>query len=144
MSYCRFSCDDYQSDVYCYKYANGYAVHLASLHLNSQLQNKLLQQKDIGRHKIKRETSDLHFFNLDVFECHTLLDRLRSEGFHVPKHAFDALEKDIEKELHRQMEDAYQREMQEQVASEYADMALLQERIDEFENEMRNDALGLG
>lgn len=31
MSYCRFSDDDYRSDVYCYQGANGYVTHVASM-----------------------------------------------------------------------------------------------------------------
>lgn len=29
MSYCRFSTDDFQTDIYCYKSDNGYVIHVA-------------------------------------------------------------------------------------------------------------------
>ncbi|MFK3945642.1 hypothetical protein [Pseudomonas fulva] len=71
MSYCRFSSDDYQCDVYVYEGANGYVVSVAG--------NRLIFTEDLPE-KIPFSTERLEEF----FQRMKLVDRLVDKATRVP------------------------------------------------------------
>jgi hypothetical protein len=110
MSYCRFSSDDYQCDVYCYAdVCGGFRTHVASVRF--VLSGKLpppVDKSDItawlARHRAVTvlvkdcERVDIglpydgEVFNDDTAqEAADRLEMLKSTGYNVPQYAIDAL-----------------------------------------------------
>lgn len=111
MSYCRFSSDDFRSDVYCYESATGFIIHVASNRYTPfpempepvPLTHENVQQY-LERHKRVRailDGSPRESIGLshdgDTLEYDTpgeaadALQRLKDEGYWVPDGTIDAL-----------------------------------------------------
>lgn len=110
MSYCRFSNDDYQCDVYCYQsVGGGFTTHVA---VNRLLPDGTLPPpvplEDFGawcvRHeKVTQWVRDAErrpiglpfdgeeFIDQTAEECASRLEWLRGLGYNVPQYAIDAL-----------------------------------------------------
>lgn len=114
MSYCRWSSDDYQSDLYVFGDVDGgYVSHVAGRRY--VLAESLPPPVDLGdsiesreawleRHRkvqgiIKRSSHEViplpergeSFFHETAGECADNLERLRAIGYHVPQKAIDRL-----------------------------------------------------
>ena len=112
MSYCRFSSDDYQCDVYCYASVSGYYVtHVASNRpvLDGTLPPAVPWEKDnadawLARHeavmawveKAERKPIGLPhdgetFDDPTASDAADRLQMLKDAGYNVPQYAIDAL-----------------------------------------------------
>lgn len=114
MSYCRFSSDDWKSDVYVYENADfgGYTIHVAGTkHVADtpipempEAWHKLDPEVFLSIHKAQMawvESAKLVPLNLpydgktfnfdDIEECISHLLTLREHGYRVPQFAIDAL-----------------------------------------------------
>ena len=69
MSYCRWSCDGFKSDVYVYESDAGYEIHVKG-----------------GESYCEGSPKD----------AIAALLELRGRGFHVPQHALDSLTEELE------------------------------------------------
>jgi hypothetical protein len=115
MSYCRFSNDDFQCDVYCYAdISGGFTTHVASTRL--VLDDSLppsVPLDDFGawckRHEAvtqwvrnaERKPIGLpfdgeQFSDPTAAECVSRLEWLRGLGYNVPQYAIDSLNAEIE------------------------------------------------
>lgn len=112
MSYCRWSCDDYQSDVYCYEHVyGGFVTHVANVRViyadpipdpapfdDGHLDQWLDRHRKVSEMMAaaKRELIGLPFDG-ETFDDSTpgetadRLEWLRGLGYRVPQHAIDTL-----------------------------------------------------
>lgn len=113
MSYCRFSSDDFQSDVFVYKHINGWwytEVAEFRIVLARPLPPRLpdgtsSQERDAEVLAIV-EASDEAAIDLPHAgtttkhatpeECASYLEQLRELGYHIPQHAIDQLREPLE------------------------------------------------
>lgn len=119
MSYCRFSSDNYKSDVYVYITDYGYCIELASGRIIAEvlpppsrelpLQEWMLLHKErsLFLFNAPREEIDLPHAGEKLFfsTLRILYDELlmlRTMGYRVPQSALDAIQKDMEKEDERE------------------------------------------
>lgn len=113
MSYCRFSTDNFRSDVYVYYGDEGYTCHIASRKISNidecpEISITLSledNQKFIERSRIRQEWMESYALRVPIehelagttFTTNTSEEMveellfLRQEGFHVPQNAIDAL-----------------------------------------------------
>ncbi|MCC7147120.1 MAG: hypothetical protein IT443_11800 [Phycisphaeraceae bacterium] len=124
MSYCRFSSDDFSSDVYVYEGCDGLVIHMASVRVVGpippvpggndvfigsleELQNAMKVQNDYleQAHFVVIDHPDAGkvFDRLDHEACIAKLKALRSEGFRVPQIAIDALEEEAAEAHEKQL-----------------------------------------
>ena len=112
MSYCRFSSDCYQSDVYVYEGWNGIAIHVAGARLYSnqprpEPPDDMDPEKIIAYHAACREwakAAELRIIGLpcdrqDFYEstpgeAAQKLIELRDMGYWVPEYAIEALQEE--------------------------------------------------
>jgi hypothetical protein len=118
MSYCRWSSDDFQCDVYVYEHmAGGFVVHIAdnrvvySEPLPPPLKGKFDPNAWIERHRVVSEImnrSERRTIGLEhdgetmstdtAGEMAELLGSLRGKGYNVPQYAIDRLLEEVEEE----------------------------------------------
>lgn len=108
MSYCRFSSDDYQCDVYVYESKDGYEVHIASSRYvfseplpppeTPNTPESFERHKRINEivGKSKTEPITLPFAGEShtietAIDCAYVLIELKSIGYNVPQYAIDRL-----------------------------------------------------
>lgn len=120
MSYCRFSSDDWRSDVYVYESVEGWVVHVAGSRgdapipgpdmkglidgrvppervaeqvadMNRRIENRNLVPID---HPLAGETRTFG----EADSCADWLEHLVGEGFHVPRHVVPALREEADEE----------------------------------------------
>lgn len=113
MSYCRFSTDNFRSDVYVYHGDDGYVCHIASRKISNIDQCPEISislslednQKFIERYRIRQEWMENRALRVPIehhlagttFTTDTSEDMveellfLREEGFHIPQNAIDML-----------------------------------------------------
>lgn len=112
MSYCRWSSDDFQCDVYAYEHVHGgFMVHVASNRVvfKSPLpdfvpfgpgrigefiarQQTVLAMVDSAECvKIGLPQDGANYWEPDAGACADRLERLRGAGYNVPQYAIDAL-----------------------------------------------------
>lgn len=119
MSYCRFSSDDWGSDVYCYESRDGFVVHVAALRFESNTPippiptiqewgaippEELAAQFDARqawidaarRVPIGMVFDGESFTENSAADALDLLKMLRNLGYRVPQHAIDALREGAE------------------------------------------------
>lgn len=121
MSYCRWSSDNFKSDVYCYESAQGYVIHVANTRivdplprnpydvndfLNDPLWVTLLRNKvwQQAFDKAKREDINLPHAGKTIFSnspaaCALKLMELQVLGYYVPQYAIDTLVDEAEREM---------------------------------------------
>lgn len=119
MSYCRWSCDNWKSDVYVYESDQGFVTHVASNRVDGEVPEgpRLI---DLAQGKVTVEEYRQHSQRVSRFldranrkpiglprdgktftvetaqECADLLLIMRSEGYHIPQHAIDGLLEDAD------------------------------------------------
>lgn len=114
MSYCRWSSDDYQCDVYVYEGFGGWVTHVASRRpvfsselppptsMNDvdyfvercQIVLKMLDQAKLEPIGLKHDGET--FVDNSPKECAETLEYLQSVGYNVPQYAIDALKSEAE------------------------------------------------
>ena len=111
MSYCRFSSDNWKSDIYCYEHCQGYyQIHIAKKRIKGtipplQFEDNIIfldsyrkQRKALDRAKreeIKLPHAGEDFSFLTPAETVNFLKELRKIGYHMPEHAIKALEEEV-------------------------------------------------
>ena len=123
MSYCRWSTDDFQSDVYVYESREGYETHVAvnrvdltgrSLPPRVEMSTPPTKEElrawvgrsvtvcgliiDAPQVPIDLPEAGASFIHATPGECADNLERLRGLGFNVPQAAIDALREDAAQE----------------------------------------------
>lgn len=116
MSYCRWSSDDYQCDIYAYEGEEGFVVHVATnrrtpaepfpepVKRSEEGLTAWIVREQIVVEMMKASTSQpiglLHdgdIFSFDTAgECAAQLVTLRDLGYNVPQYAIDALREESE------------------------------------------------
>ena len=109
MSYCRWSCDDFQCDIYCYESSAGYEIHVAGLkRIFKEPLPDPVDLKDMDkffeRHrKIMKMCEDSDLVNIGLpcdgrsycfdtpKEAADKLIELKKMGYNVPNYAIDEL-----------------------------------------------------
>lgn len=112
MSYCRFSNDDYQCEVYCYEHVGGYfAVHVASnkpvfkdplpeaVPFSMERMEEWVERRykvmvmleTVERRPIGLPHDGETFAEPDAAACADRLESLKANGYNVPQYAIDAL-----------------------------------------------------
>ena len=119
MSYCRWSCDDFQCDVYVYEHCHGgWVIHIADLRRTPPAETRpapldppdwwahgkaaadaFMRRRDAVRDWLATAPSlpiglphDGETISTETpAECADELERLRSVGYNVPEHAIDEL-----------------------------------------------------
>lgn len=113
MSYCRFSCDNWSSDVYCYESEQGYVTHVASSRIVGEVppipsfldvpqkeffdavrkQNEFIDSAQ--REPIGLKHDGEMFIDNTPEEMIDRLIYLGGEGYFVPASAIEALAEEI-------------------------------------------------
>ena len=112
MSYCRWSSDDYQCDVYAYEHVNGgFMVHVASNRVvftsplpdfvpfePGRIGEFIARQQAVLAMVDSAERADIglpqdgaDYCEPDAGACADRLEQLRGAGYNVPQYAIDAL-----------------------------------------------------
>lgn len=109
MSYCRFSSDDFQCDVYCYQSDKGWEIHVARYRFEcvtplppsvpmSDVDAWLKRYKKVAKmfdeaklKKIGLACDGESFCDIDPQSAADRLKELRAMGYKVPQYAIDDL-----------------------------------------------------
>ena len=95
MSYCRFSSDGFQCDVYVYQSDEGYITHVAANRRPRRITNmddrKEFDDPTNAPVKIGLSEDGHTFVDATPGECAARLTWLHSLGYHVPQEAIDDL-----------------------------------------------------
>jgi hypothetical protein len=114
MSYCRFSSNDYQCDVYVFASANGYTTHVAASRVvfarplpppvvfsEANIDAWVGREFEVnsiveisGRKPLTLPLAGRSFDDESASVCADRLEKLRSLGYRVPQHAIDSLRED--------------------------------------------------
>lgn len=110
MSYCRWSCDGFKSDVYCYAaVGGGYQIHVAAQRITTPVTEIDWSSPEALRESVGAQKADLdnakhehiglkydgQSFSLDdADECLQMMQHLRDTGYYVPDSAMQALAED--------------------------------------------------
>jgi len=112
MAYCRWSSDNWKSDVYVYESDRGIEIYVAGARYvgSPPSEDWFDGESNFNIDLINRRTS--WFLNAKAVEiggpsdgkCYvceredalTVLDRLRAEGYHVPQYAIDEIREELE------------------------------------------------
>jgi hypothetical protein len=120
MSYCRWSCDNFKSDVYCYHCVDGtWTTHVAGLRIENPdalppdrfadfIANRMTPTEfaqferarldavmEAERQPINLPHASETFLDSGPAEMKRTLLHLRGLGYHVPDHAIAALDEEI-------------------------------------------------
>lgn len=114
MSYCRFSHDNFKSEIYAYESGDGFVVHVASRRLSSEIPplhkwGNVTVEEYFKRHSEQLNAlGDAEYIEIDgpydgeTFvrrTLHELLDcikDIRENGYHVPEYVIPSIEEEIE------------------------------------------------
>lgn len=112
MSYCRWSCDKFQSDVYAYEdCTGGYTIHVAEVHPVSVEHIpefeplKWLEEGTVGENhsKYMDAVKQIEYKKIglmydgetlhasDIYDLKEKLEWLKQVGYHVPESAFEMI-----------------------------------------------------
>ena len=114
MSYCRWSSDDFQCDIYCYAHCDGgYRIHVATnrpvfkealppmaecADTKAVIERHMKVMKlmeDVERKKIGLPFDGETYHVNTPEECIAKLEELRRTGYNVPQYAIDDLREEI-------------------------------------------------
>ena len=114
MSYCRWSSDDWKSDIYAYGCDGGYQIYVAGNRIQGNIPaTPDLMKGDVSEWVIAHnkqmdfiKTAERKSIGLpcdgDSYLCETLEDflikltELKETGYHIPKDVFDAIKSEIQ------------------------------------------------
>lgn len=109
MSYCRWSCDNWKSDIYCYLSDSGYVIHIAGNRVIGDIPkvpgimevdnetfadayNKQMKWLDTAeREPIELPHAGESFYEQTSGKCLDRLLYLQKIGYHVPQHAIKGI-----------------------------------------------------
>lgn len=120
MSFCRFSTNDYTSDVYCYEGGNGFVTHVAGCRViydeplpapikftTENLEAWFVRHNKVNQMVERAEKVPIGlgqdgecFCDSDAKSCMDRLLWLRSLGYNVPQSAIDCLSEEIGVNVH--------------------------------------------
>lgn len=113
MSYCRFSSDNWKSDVYVYESKEGYVIHIASNRFAGDIPsllswNDATSDEYFARHKeqidfvattqrvaINGAFDGQDFTLATLEELRDLLRSLTAAGYHVPEYVFETIAEEM-------------------------------------------------
>ena len=116
MSYCRFSSDNWKSDVYVYESDNGFEVHVAASRVvgdippllelseenreaySDRYQEQMTAVSTAERVPINGPHDGKSFTFGTVQELFYCLKGLQEAGYHVPQFVFEAIEEEMNEE----------------------------------------------
>lgn len=116
MSYCRFSTNDFQCDVYAYDGHGGIVVHVAATrvvfaeslparipfelaHLDAWIERDRKVSAMVeagGREAIKRKHAGESYYGLDADDAVALMEELKALGYRFPMGIIEAMREEIE------------------------------------------------
>ena len=85
MSYCRWSSNNYQCDVYVYESDLGFQTYVAGNRVNWDTHDRVF---------IDHPEAGQSYTDTTPGQCADRLEKLKSEGFKVPQYAIDELRKE--------------------------------------------------
>jgi len=109
MSYCRWSCDNWKSDVYVYESNEGFMTHVATNRVVGDVPEEpdirdaeagewieahraaMVYLETAERRAIGLPSDGKTFVDDDAADCAATLLRLREQGYHIPQHSIDGL-----------------------------------------------------
>src|SRR3954469_7877181 len=113
MSYCRWSCDNFKSDVYVYESADGWMTHIAASKLEGdapfpeylevvgkmdaiewsrRYQERSAWMENAKRVSIKLKYAGMSFTDGSPQQCAVRLMMLKDIGYHVPDGVIETLQ----------------------------------------------------
>ena len=113
MSYCRFSCDNWKSDIYAYESERGYEIHVAGNRHVGDIPPLLEWSEENHEQWFARYQEQMgairnatitpiglpfdgeSFTYGDLEDFYDALLELRAVGYHVPDHAIDAVDDEM-------------------------------------------------
>ncbi len=115
MSYCRYSCDDYQCNLYCYETEGGYQTHVAKYKavFTEPLPPVVAFEADNGKAWFERYKAAMaivdaaplvpvglasdgeDYLDSTLEEFMDTLTRLKAEGYRFPECVFDLVRQEI-------------------------------------------------
>ena len=116
MSYCRFSCDYHDSEVYVYDCGSGIVIHIAGVKLKHKYPGRRRETQGLNDwlecYRLARDwlSRDAEWVDIDHPEAGEIyrelpienaikkLKQLKDDGFHIPDHAIEGLEWDLKNE----------------------------------------------
>lgn len=117
VSYCRFSTDGFQCDLYVYESAEGYMIHTAQNRIvgevprmpsifdvtaeewTRQHRKQMEFIRTAKREKIEGEFANNTFIERDLEDAIARLEMLRAAGFRFPDDVLTALREELEDEI---------------------------------------------
>ena len=116
MSYCRWSSDDYQCDIYAYESEDGFVVHVATNRRTPDepfpepvsyheagfeawmdRERRVVEMMKASPSKLLNLPHDGESSSFDTaVECAIELERLKGCGYNVPQYAIDALREEAD------------------------------------------------
>jgi hypothetical protein len=121
MSYCRWSSDDFQCDVYCYAHCDGgFRIHVATNRPTfkeplpppaaegdsnawvARVQKVMKMLDDAERKPIGLSLDGQTFHEATEMDCVKRLLEIRTAGYNVPQYAIDDLRAEAEQEARAQ------------------------------------------
>lgn len=91
MSYCRWSCDDWQSDVYCFASGSGFVTRVTLLPVRTVGIGDIAAA--LPRAGLPMDGKTLIDSDLDAF--HQRLLQLQAMGYHIPQSALVRIEREL-------------------------------------------------
>lgn len=116
MSYCRWSSDNWKSDVYVYQSAEAFCIHVAGRRLVGDAPEvpspigtdfddwyaahraQMAWMEKAERANIELPYAGDSFYEATAAEAVDRLKMLQALGYHVPQYAIESLEEEIEEE----------------------------------------------
>lgn len=111
MAYCRWSSDNWKSDVYVYESNRGIEIYVAGMRYAGEapegdyyVDGKYNAEHYKAVHDWLASAERVEIGGPSDGKCYvceredalTVLDRLRTEGYHVPQYAIDEIRKELE------------------------------------------------
>jgi hypothetical protein len=115
MSYCRWSCDNFKCDLYCYESESGFVTHVASVKIVGTVPHCSLKmlidgtaEEYIAAHKIQSEFIESAekspiglpfdgqtFRDPDILSFRDRLISLREAGYHFPSYVIEQIDEEL-------------------------------------------------
>ena len=113
MSYCRFSSDNWKSDVYVYEGSNGFNIHVAGMRYTTEIPKVLpysevshdewfasyQKQMEVIQKAESKKIGGIYDGEAFVFDdAQSTIDKLqdiKEHGYNVPQFAIDSLQEEI-------------------------------------------------
>lgn len=117
MSYCRFSSDNWKSDIYCYESDMGIVINVAGSKIDGipevpcfgvvsaeewmeayRIQHEYMDKHESARREIGLPYDGEYFLYGSYQQAYEKLVELKEVGYHVPEYAIEQMKEDAENE----------------------------------------------